>query len=102
MHRTELVEELRRYAELRSRREFLRQLLDRLTPCRHEVAVLIARGYTNEQIARWLMLTPGTVANHVEAILLRLGLRSRTEVAVWAVEPGLCRSNRDSLASVVH
>ena len=55
----------------------------KLTRRQHEIATLIARGYTNRQIASELWLTPGTVANHVRQILTRLGLRSRTEVAVW-------------------
>jgi DNA-binding NarL/FixJ family response regulator len=41
------------------------------------------------------VVTPGTVANHVEAILWRLDLRSRTQVGVWAVERGLFRSDSE-------
>lgn len=47
---------------------------------------MIARGYTNQQIADALVLTPGTVANHVQHILERLNLRSRTQVALWFSE----------------
>jgi hypothetical protein len=60
------------------------------------VAILIAQGLSNAQIARQLTLTPGTVANHIENILRRLELRSRTSIAVWAVEQGLYRSGRAS------
>lgn len=91
MHRTELVQELMGYAELRGRREALMQLLDRLTPRQHEVSILIAGGLTNEQIAQQLVLTPGTVANHVEAILRRLDLDSRTKIAALVAEVGLHR-----------
>jgi hypothetical protein len=42
-----------------------------------------------------LVLTPGTVANHMEAILRRLDLGSRTQVGIWAVERGLFRSDSD-------
>jgi DNA-binding NarL/FixJ family response regulator len=63
---------------------------DRLLTARHrEVLRLLARGYSNAQIAHALVIEPGTVANHVAAILRRLGLRSRTEVAVWAVRHGV-------------
>ena len=65
----------------------------KLTRRQQEVAAYISEGLANEQIAQRLVLTPGTVANHVEAILRRLSLRSRTEVAVWAVERGLYRSD---------
>ena len=98
MHRAELVQELVEYAELRGRRELLRQLLDRLTPRQREVAALIAGGLTNEQIAKRLVLTPGTVANHVEHILRRLSVRSRTEVATLVAESGLHRPSPDGTA----
>jgi DNA-binding NarL/FixJ family response regulator len=60
-----------------------------LTQRQLEIAALIARGYTNQHIADALVLTPGTVANHVQHILHRLGLRSRTQVAVWFSEDGV-------------
>jgi DNA-binding NarL/FixJ family response regulator len=69
----------------------LMQLMDRLTPRQREVSVLIAKGLTNTQIAQRLVLTPGTVANHVEAILRRLELDSRTKIAALIAELGLHR-----------
>ena len=68
------------------------QVLELLTPRQQEVAGLVAEGLSNAEIARRLVLTPGTVANHMEHILRRLNLRSRSQVAVWAVERGLYRS----------
>ena len=56
-----------------------------LTRRQLEVAALIARGYSNRRIADELVLTKGTVANHVEHILARLGFSCRAQVAVWAV-----------------
>src|SRR6185503_9135502 len=60
-----------------------------LTQRQLEIAALIARGYTNQHIADALVLTTGTVANHVQHILDRLELRSRTQVAVWFSEDGV-------------
>jgi DNA-binding CsgD family transcriptional regulator len=60
-----------------------------LSPREREVALLIARGYTNRQIARELVITEGTAANHVVHILNKLGLISRAQVAVWATEQRL-------------
>ena len=60
-----------------------------LTPRQCEVAALIAAGYTNEQIAAELVITRGTVANHVEHMLNRLGFRSRSQIAAWAAERGV-------------
>src|SRR5215217_5723806 len=53
-----------------------------LTGRESEVADLIARGLTNEQIAVQLVVTPGTVANHVAHILAKLRLTSRVQIAV--------------------
>jgi non-specific serine/threonine protein kinase len=57
-----------------------------LTPRQHEVAMLIARGLMNGQIAERLIISPHTVERHVENILDRLRVSSRTEIAVWMVE----------------
>ena len=56
-----------------------------LSPREWQVAQLIAVGYTNQQIATELVLTPGTVANHVAHILTKLDLDSRTQIAVWVI-----------------
>ena len=60
-----------------------------LTARQQDVAGLIADGLTNEQIARRLVITPGTTANHVEHILRRLRLSSRVQIATWASRYGL-------------
>jgi predicted ATPase/class 3 adenylate cyclase/DNA-binding CsgD family transcriptional regulator len=60
-----------------------------LTRREQEVAVLIARGQTNRQIAEALVITEGTAASHVVHILNKLGYGSRAQVAAWAVETGL-------------
>ncbi|MFN8636029.1 MAG: LuxR C-terminal-related transcriptional regulator [Chloroflexota bacterium] len=63
----------------------------RLTRREREVALLVARGYNNPRIGAELSVTRRTVEAHVTAILGKLGLTSRTELAVWAVEHGLRR-----------
>ncbi|HEX2516436.1 MAG TPA: LuxR C-terminal-related transcriptional regulator, partial [Chloroflexota bacterium] len=60
-----------------------------LTARELEVAALIARGLTNPQIAHELIITTGTARSHVEHILGKLGLHSRTQVATWAAGRGL-------------
>ena len=57
-----------------------------------DVAYLIARGYSNPQISTELMITRRTVESHVTTILSKLGLSSRTQLALWAVEHGLSSS----------
>ena len=52
-----------------------------LTPREEEVAALVARGFTNRQIASELVLSEHTVHRHVTNILKKLNLRSRGQVA---------------------
>lgn len=55
----------------------------RLSEREREVARLVGRGVDNVGIARRLYLTEGTVKNHVANIRRKLGLRDRTQLAVW-------------------
>ena len=64
-----------------------------LTPRESEILVLLAEGLSNKAIARNLGISDGTVKLHVKAILRKLGVHSRVEAAVIAVEQGL-RANR--------
>ena len=52
----------------------------------HEVAKLIAEGFTNKEIASRLVISPRTVQGHVEHLLSKLGFTSRAQIAVWVVE----------------
>ena len=54
-----------------------------------DVLRLIARGATNREIAARLYLSEGTVKNHISRILTRLGLRDRTQAAIYARDHGL-------------
>jgi DNA-binding NarL/FixJ family response regulator len=56
-----------------------------LTRRQFEVAGLIAEGMQNDEIARHLVITTGTAANHVEHILKRLGVNNRAAVAAWFI-----------------
>ena len=62
---------------------------DSLTSREREVAVLAGRGLTNRQISSELSVSERTIHNHVRNILRKLGLRSRTQIAVWAAQRGL-------------
>lgn len=57
-----------------------------LSPREREVAVLIASGHTNRDIAAELVITEQTAAVHVKHILRKLELASCTQIAVWAVQ----------------
>jgi DNA-binding CsgD family transcriptional regulator len=60
-----------------------------------EVAAMVAAGMTSRAIAEKLFIAERTVEGHLERIRNKLGVRSRTEVAVWAVEHGLGPSKLD-------
>jgi DNA-binding CsgD family transcriptional regulator/tetratricopeptide (TPR) repeat protein len=62
---------------------------DQLSPREIEVVQLLAAGHTNPQIAGVLVLSTQTVASHVRSAMRKLRVRSRTALAVRAVELGL-------------
>jgi len=66
-------------------------LLADLTPRELEILRHVAEGESNKAIGRALDITDGTVKLHVKSILRKLGMRSRVEAAVLAVEHGLGR-----------
>jgi adenylate cyclase len=62
-----------------------------------EVALLIARGWTNRQIGDELVISERTAEGHVEHIRDKLGVRTRAEVAVWVVQSGLATNPQATL-----
>jgi len=62
--------------------------VQQLTPREKDVLALVARGQTNAEIGRALVVSPGTVKTHVEHIIAKLGVADRTEAAVRAAELG--------------
>jgi DNA-binding NarL/FixJ family response regulator len=54
---------------------------DALTSQETRVALLVADGLTNREVAATLFLSPKTVEHHLGAVLRKRGLRSRTELA---------------------
>ncbi|MBA2338121.1 MAG: response regulator transcription factor [Acidimicrobiia bacterium] len=60
--------------------------LDQLTPREREVLRQIARGHTYKQVARRLSISVKTVETHVSAVLRKLQLSSRHELARWATD----------------
>jgi DNA-binding NarL/FixJ family response regulator len=62
---------------------------EELTPREREVLRLIAKGMSNKEIARELVMTERTVKGHVSNILGKLNLQDRTQAALYAVRHGL-------------
>lgn len=61
----------------------------RLTPREEEIVTCLARGFSNKEIARSLDVAEGTVKVHIKAILKKLALANRTQVAIYAYDKGM-------------
>lgn len=68
---------------------------DRLSPRELDVVRLVARGLTNRQAAETLFLSPRTVEGHVKSAMRKLDVRSRTALAIAAVEAGFVSSDAE-------
>jgi DNA-binding NarL/FixJ family response regulator len=85
------AEEKERVEAPRSARERRERLphVEPLTPREEEVLQLMKLGHTNRQIARELVISPGTAKNHVEHIIQKLVVSDRTQAVVKALELGI-------------
>jgi len=69
-----------------SPRRAVQQAFAGLTEREREVAILVAQGKSNREIAATLVLTERTTKAHVGNILSKLGFSSRTQIVAWAIE----------------
>lgn len=60
-----------------------------LTEREKDYIKLVSKGYNNKEISNILFLSEGTVKNNISAILLKLNLRDRTQLAIFGHEHGI-------------
>jgi DNA-binding NarL/FixJ family response regulator len=70
--------------------------MDHLTEREKEILQLVSKGLSNRDIAKNLTLSEGTVKVHVSNILNKLGVSSRTEAAIWAIQMGLVSVDQET------
>jgi DNA-binding NarL/FixJ family response regulator len=66
----------------------------KLTPREQEVLQLLSSGLTQQQIAKQLVISPSTVASHIEHVLEKLGVHSRAQAVALALRSGIVGSDR--------
>jgi predicted ATPase/DNA-binding CsgD family transcriptional regulator len=97
-------------AERREPRDHVHDLAPRIPPRRRstdlserewDVALLVARGLSNREIAEEIVVNRKTAEAHVSHILTKLGLRSRVLLATWIVQHGLDQVENDRAAAIV-
>jgi DNA-binding NarL/FixJ family response regulator len=67
---------------------------DVLTAREGEIAELVARGLSNDEIADRMVISPLTVKTHVNRAMMKLHCRDRAQLVVWAYESGLIAPRR--------
>jgi DNA-binding NarL/FixJ family response regulator len=80
---------LERGLEQETLRVHAEHALASLTPREQEVTWLAARGQTNHQIADTLVISPETVKSHIHNVLLKFGLRSKSDLRLLLLDLGM-------------
>ncbi|MFZ8757718.1 response regulator [Microbacterium sp. HMH0099] len=68
--------------------------LDALTDREREVLLLVARGWSNDEIAAQLFISPHTAKSHVKNTMVKLGAHDRAQLVIAAYESGLLHAGR--------
>ena len=85
---TKVIHQFSNMAQHSSRLQVDRELVKDISRSEWQIIQTVGSGMSNKEIARELSLSEGTVRNSISNILFKLGLRDRTQLAIWAVQTG--------------
>jgi DNA-binding NarL/FixJ family response regulator len=85
----QMLKEMKKSKELEALYVEAPHVINELTERELEVLQQLGYGYSNREIAGILFITEGTVKNHVSNLINKLGLRDRTQAAIFAVRYGI-------------
>ncbi len=69
--------------------------LSDLTPREKEVLKLVLAGRTNKSIAATISISEKTVEFHLDRIYTKIGMRTRMQAGVWAIQQGISARTRE-------
>ena len=85
---TKVLQQFSNMAQSSSRLQVDRESVKDISRSEWQIIQTVGSGMSNKEIAQELSLSEGTVRNSISNILFKLGLRDRTQLAIWAVQTG--------------
>lgn len=85
---TKVLQQFSNMAQSSSRLQVDRDAVKDISRSEWQIIQAVGSGMSNKEIAQELSLSEGTVRNSISNILFKLGLRDRTQLAIWAVQTG--------------
>ena len=85
---TKVLQQFSNMAQSSFRLQVDRESVKDISRSEWQIIQTVGSGMSNKEIARELSLSEGTVRNSISNILFKLGLRDRTQLAIWAVQTG--------------
>jgi len=85
---TKVIQQFSHMAQGSSRLHVDKEAVKDISRGEWQIIQTVGRRMSNKEIAQELCLSEGTVRNSISNILFKLGLRDRTQLAIWAVQTG--------------
>ena len=85
---TKVINQFSHMAQGTSRLQVDKEAVKDISKSEWQIIQTVGSGMSNKEIAKELSLSEGTVRNAISNILFKLGLRDRTQLAIWAVQTG--------------